>query len=79
MEFEWDETKREINIEKHGIDFLDVLELFAQKPRVKKSSYPEENRFLATGTLNNRKITVVYTIRESRIRIISVRRARKNE
>jgi uncharacterized protein len=62
MEFEWDETKREINIEKHGIDFLDVLELFNQKPRVKKSSYLEENRFLATGTVMNRNITVVYTM-----------------
>ena len=26
--FEWDEPKRQINIRKHGIDFVDVPEVF---------------------------------------------------
>lgn len=79
MEFEWDDVKRQMNIEKHGIDFLDVLELFDRKPQIKKSPYPEEERFLATGILRGRRITVVYTLREDRIRLISARKARKNE
>jgi hypothetical protein len=28
MEFEWDEAKRLSNLDKHGIDFLDVEEVF---------------------------------------------------
>ena len=28
MHFEWDETKRETNIEKHGIDFIDAIAVF---------------------------------------------------
>ena len=26
--FEWDENKRQINIEKHGIDFADAVKIF---------------------------------------------------
>ena len=29
MRFEWDETKRAANLAKHGIDFVDALEMFA--------------------------------------------------
>lgn len=46
MEFEWDENKRESNFEKHGIDFLDVLELFEQQPHIKKSPYEYEEKYL---------------------------------
>ena len=28
VRFEWDEAKRKANIAKHGIDFLDVPEMF---------------------------------------------------
>ncbi|MBR6900719.1 MAG: BrnT family toxin [Synergistaceae bacterium] len=28
MQFEWDENKRQINIEKHGIDFADAVKIF---------------------------------------------------
>ena len=28
MEFEWDESKRRDNLRKHGVDFIDVPELF---------------------------------------------------
>ena len=28
MKFEWDESKNEVNIRKHGIDFMDVKEMF---------------------------------------------------
>lgn len=30
MRFDWDETKNQTNILKHGIDFLDVIEMFDQ-------------------------------------------------
>ena len=28
MNFEWDDTKREINIKKHGIDFINASKIF---------------------------------------------------
>lgn len=28
VQFEWDEAKRKTNLSKHGIDFLDVPEMF---------------------------------------------------
>jgi uncharacterized DUF497 family protein len=28
MDFEWDENKREQNLEKHGLDFTDVISVF---------------------------------------------------
>jgi uncharacterized DUF497 family protein len=28
MSYEWDEYKRQVNIQKHGVDFIDVPEIF---------------------------------------------------
>lgn len=28
MQYEWDEVKNQINIEKHGIDFADAVDIF---------------------------------------------------
>ncbi len=32
--FEWDETKRKINLEKHEIDFIDAVEIFDDPDRI---------------------------------------------
>jgi hypothetical protein len=32
--FEWDEAKRRANLARHGVDFLDVLSVFADPARV---------------------------------------------
>lgn len=29
MDFEWDERKRRLNLEKHGVDFLDAIQVFS--------------------------------------------------
>jgi uncharacterized protein len=79
MEFEWDENKNRKNIEKHKIDFSDASVIFGGEYRRKKSPYPHEERWLATGEVRGKKITVVYTIRGDKYRIISARRAHKNE
>ena len=80
MRFEWDERKRLSNIEKHGLDFIDVVAVF-EAPHVEVPSiYPgEEQRFLSIGTIEGRYVTVVYTIRNAVFRIISFRRARHEE
>ena len=80
MNFEWDERKRRSNLEKHGLDFIDVSAVFEDPhvvvPSVHKS---EEERFLAIGLLEGRYVTVVYTVRAEAMRIISFRRARHEE
>jgi uncharacterized DUF497 family protein len=83
MEFEWDEAKREANLAKHGIDFLDAISIW--RGDVIDPAYTgavdQETRILAIGAPQDTEllIWVVYTIREERRRIISVRRARRNE
>jgi uncharacterized DUF497 family protein len=80
MRFEWDERKRGVNLEKHGLDFVDTIEVFEAPYVVVPSSYVgEEERFLAVGRLAGRLVTVFYTTRSEAIRIISFRRARHEE
>jgi len=80
MRFEWDEKKRLANLDKHGLDFIDVVDVF-EAPHVEVcSSYTgEEKRFLAIGMFDGRFVTAVYTHRGENIRIISFRRARHEE
>lgn len=80
MIFEWDETKREANIAKHGLDLMAGGGLFDGRPVY---SYPsprgEENRYVTVGLLAEELVAVVWTERESAIRLISLRRARDAE
>jgi len=77
-DFEWDENKRRINLGKHGIDFIRARLIFDDEHHVILRSPVEqpEMRFLAIGMLSERLVTVVFTFRGSRIRLISARRAR---
>ena len=81
MIFEWDETKRQKNIEKHKLDFEDV-DLVFEKDFVVFPAKENlgEKRFLAVGRLRGFYVTIVYTMREGpAYRIISFRRARDEE
>ena len=79
--FEWDEKKREINIDKHRIDFAEAIEVFKDVDVFIASSHQlgEERRYIAIGVMKTTTITVVFTIRDETIRIISSRAARRNE
>jgi uncharacterized protein len=82
VQFEWDERKRQINIKKHGIDFLDALEIF-QGPMLvnldEKHEYGED-RYIGIGLLRNKAVVVVFTEPHPEItRIISLRKATKDE
>jgi uncharacterized protein len=83
MQFEWDEEKRRYNIEKHGLDFQDAMMIW-RKPvldPVAVRIVGLENRAAALGIVGDDEIIVVviYTMRDSVRRIISARRARRNE
>ena len=77
--FEWDDDKSSANLGKHGIDFDDASEVFYGPIILRQSDRNNEERWIAVGSLEDRLITVVFTRRADVIRIISARRARKNE
>jgi len=81
MEFTWDETKNKSNIEKHFIDFNDATSAFELPMLIKKDERKDygEDRWIALGLLKEFVVVIVYTIRNSVIRIISVRLANKVE
>jgi uncharacterized protein len=81
MEFEWDEAKRLANLDKHGVDFIDVPAVFdGDTVTVEDDRYSYgEQRFVTFGLLQGRAVAVVYTDRGESIRIISARKATKNE
>jgi uncharacterized protein len=78
-ECEWDDIKAEANLQKHGIDFEDAIGIFEGPVLEIRSDRDGEERYKAIGVLEGLEITVVYTPRGSRRRIISARRARINE
>ena len=80
--FDWDERKREINLKNHHIDFVRAKEIW-HGPTVEFESPQKQHaevRHIAIGTLEpDLYIAVVFTWRDQKRRIISARRARKNE
>ena len=81
MEFEWDEAKRDRNLEKHHIDFADAAELFTSSRfewHDERQEYGEE-RCVTIGVMAGRMCVCAYTLRGSRYRIISLRRAHARE
>jgi uncharacterized protein len=79
MLFEWDESKRRSNLAKHGIDFQDALRVFEAPVFEKANRSHGEARILAVGLIEGVEIVVVYVIRGKRRRIISARRAHRDE
>ena len=78
-DFEWDERKNDINRAKHGIAFGEASEVFYGPILLRQSDRNNEERWTALGYSDDRLILVVFTRRANVVRIISARRARKNE
>jgi uncharacterized DUF497 family protein len=81
MRFEWDEQKRRANLSRHGFDFLDCEEIFAaQTYSILDDRFDYgEVRMLTFGILNGTVVAVAHTESDEVTRIISVRKALKNE
>jgi hypothetical protein len=80
--FEWDDAKAEANFRKHGVHFDAATEAFRDLfgvEDVDTSMDYGEQRFKLTALAARTLITVIYTEREDRIRIISARRATRRE
>jgi len=80
MDFEFDSRKSAVNKEKHGIDFLGAQKLW-DDPDVLQIPVKttDEPRFLVIGKISGTHWSGVITYRGEKIRIISVRRSRKEE
>ena len=81
IEFEWDETKDLQNLIKHGVQFRLASRVFRDPFRIEY--YDEthslmEDRYITIG-LADSVLTVVYTERGRRVRLISARKATKEE
>jgi len=80
MEFEFDDKKSVSNKAKHGIDFKQAQKLWEDPDLIEipvKTS--DEPRFLVVGKITGKYWSGIITYRGDKIRIISVRRARKEE
>ena len=80
MEFEFDSQKSENNKKKHGIDFRTAQELWDDPDYILiPAKVVDEPRFLIIGKIKDKHWSGIITYRGERIRIISVRRSRKEE
>ena len=81
MVYRWDERKRRANLRTHKLDFRDTPEVF-DGPTVTyeddRFNYSEQ-RFVTLGLLKGLAVSIVHTETEQQIRIISFRKATRNE
>jgi len=80
-QFEWDLEKNRANVLKHGIDFGDALQAFSDPAAnvVEARWVDGERRQLIIGRAGGMLVSVVFTSRGDRIRLISARRPRASE
>ncbi|MGF1540740.1 MAG: BrnT family toxin [Pleurocapsa sp.] len=80
MEFEYDLKKSQSNKARHGIDFNEAQALWEDSRRIEiQALTTDEPRFVVIGKIDNKHWSAIITYRKNKIRIISMRRARKNE
>ncbi len=83
MEFEWNPDKATLNFEKHGVSFPEAATVFNDSLSV---TFPDpdhsigESRYVIIGLSRFGQLLVVaHTDREEKIRIISARKATRQE
>jgi uncharacterized protein len=80
INFEFDETKSQANLLKHGINFVDAQDLWSDPSLLEIPAKTEdEPRYLIIGLINEKYWSAVITYRGTVIRLISVRRSRTEE
>ena len=85
IKFEWDKTKNILNIKKHGVDFNEAATVFLDNEALlieDEKHSGEEDRFVLLGFSQKANLLIVchcYRANEEVIRIISARKATKNE
>ena len=78
--FEFDGTKSQANLLKHGIHFIDAQALWDDPNLLEiPANTEDEPRYLMIGLIQNKHWSAIITYRGSNIRLISVRRSRTEE
>lgn len=80
--FEWDISKAKTNLRKHGISFEFATAAFRDPfalEWIDDRDHHDEIRTILLGFAQSTMLVVVYTERNERIRLISARKALKNE
>ena len=80
MKFEFDSEKSNDNKKKHGIDFHEAQALWDDPDYIEiPAKTIDESRFLVIGKIGDRHWSGIITYQGENVRIISVRRSRKEE
>jgi len=80
MEFEFDQDKSDTNKRKHGIDFVEAQALWDDPDRLQVPARTQgEARFMLIGRIGSKHWSAIFTLREKKTRIVSVRRSRTKE
>lgn len=80
MKFEFNPSKSATNRDKHGIDFEEAKALWDDPYLIEiPAKTSDEPRFLVVGRIGDKHWSGIITYRNGNIRIISVRRSRKEE
>jgi uncharacterized protein len=81
VEFEWDARKNKTNTTKHGVNFRDACRIF-ERPYLEREDDRfdyEETRMIAYGEASGVVLAVVYVWRGETRRLVSARKATRNE
>ncbi len=80
MEYEFDEQKSKTNKAKHGIDFVEAQTLWEDIDLLEvPARTDDEPRTIVIGKIGDKHWSAIITYRHEKIRIISVRRSRREE
>ena len=83
IKFEWDEGNVDKNWTKHKVHFKEAEEIFFNKPIkifLDNKHSGQEKRYLALGKTDKEiQLTIIFTVRDKKIRIISARKQNKKE
>ena len=85
IHFEWNKKKNEANLKKHGISFEEAKSVFYDQNAIEffdEEHSHDEQRFLLLGFSDKLRLLLIchcFRKSDSRIRIISARKATKNE
>jgi uncharacterized protein len=82
MEFEWDDEKAEANAKKHGVRFGDAVKAFDDPKGLElldDDHSDSEVRFQLIAMADGTIVLIVFTERINSIRLISARKANRQE
>ena len=82
MQYEYSLAKKAANLKKHGLSFDDAKQVIesAQTVTFEDNRYDyDEARYITLGLLNGDVVAIVTAETDTTVRIISMRKAEKNE